>query len=71
MATTYTISYHNTNTGCFNDSNTISDISGSETSYTLTGLEEGTTYSITVTATLCELEHREEESITATTSAAC
>ena len=49
----YTISYSNTNnTDCFNDSR--SDISASGTSHTLTGLEEGTEYSITVTATLSE-----------------
>ena len=49
-ATSYTISYSNTNTDCFTHSR--SDISASGTSHTLTGLEEGTEYSITVTATL-------------------
>ena len=48
--TSYTISYSNTNTDCFTHSR--SDISASGTSHTLTGLEEGTEYSITVTATL-------------------
>ena len=49
-ATGYTISYSNTNTDCFSDSR--SGISASETSHTLTGLEEGTEYSITVTASV-------------------
>ena len=51
IATDYTISYSNTDcpTDTYPD---ITDISGSETMYTLTGLEEGTEYSITVTATL-------------------
>ena len=49
----YIISYSNTeNTDCFTDSNTITDIPGNETMYTLTGLEERTEYSITITAIL-------------------
>ena len=50
-AASYNISYSNTNsTDCFNISNTVPGISG--TSHTLHGLEEGTEYFITVTATL-------------------
>ena len=49
-ATTYAVSYFTSNTSCFTASNTISGIR--ETIYTLTGLEEGTDYSITVTAAL-------------------
>ena len=51
-ATDYTISYSNTDTECFNIS--YDDITTSQTMSTLTGLEEGTEYSITmrVTATL-------------------
>ena len=50
-ATIFTISYSNTNTDCFSDSSTISGIAGNETMFTLTGLEEGTEYSITLTTT--------------------
>ena len=49
-ATSYSISYSATDTDCFTDSNTIPDFAGSET--ILPGLEEGTEYSITVTATI-------------------
>ena len=67
---TYSISYSNTNnTQCFNDSNDISDISGSETMYNLTGLQEATEYSITVTAILSGLSDKEpiKDSLRATT----
>ena len=47
-ASSYNISY--TNTDCFNISDTISGVNGSQ--YTLTGLEEGTEYSITLTASV-------------------
>ena len=50
--TSYSISYSATDTDCFTGSTTIPDIAGSETMYRLPGLEEGTEYSITVTATL-------------------
>ena len=46
----YTISYSNTNIQCFTDSNDITGITATET--TLTGLQEGTQYSITVTVML-------------------
>ena len=64
--TTYNISYSTTNTQCFTNSNVITDIAGSETMYTVTGLQEGTEYSITVTAMLSDGE-TEENSLTATT----
>ena len=67
-ADTFTISYSNTNTDCFN---TTGDGSGSDigmrTMYTLTGLEEGTEYSITVTASLVSGEV-EKDTITVTTN---
>ena len=65
-ATSYSISYSATDTDCFTDSNTIP---GSETMYTLTGLEEGTEYSITVTATVTG-EGSEQDMAVATTMAA-
>ena len=67
-ATAYALSYSNTNTDCFRDSNTIiHDMSGSER--ILTSLEEGTKYSITVTATLSG-GGTKQDTITATTMAA-
>ena len=64
---TYSISYSNTNNiQCFTDSNDISDISGSETMYNLTGLQEATEYSITVTAILSDGETT-VDSLTVTT----
>lgn len=53
IATTYTISYSNTdNTDCFTDSRVVTGIRGSERVYILTGLQEGTRYSVDVTATM-------------------
>ena len=67
-ATGYTISYYNTNNiDCLNDSR--SGITTSGTSYQLTGLEEGTEYSITVTATLTG-GRTEQDTVTATTRTA-
>ena len=64
---TYSISYSNSNnTQCFTDSNDISGISSSETMYNLTGLQEATEYSITVTAILSDGETA-VDSVTATT----
>ena len=67
-ATGYTISYYNTNNiDCFTDSR--SGITTSGTSYSLTGLEEGTEYSITVTATLTG-GRTEQHTVTSTTRTA-
>ena len=67
-ATAFTIFYSNTNIDCFTGYNTISNIDGSETVYTLTGLEEGTKYNITVKATL-SVGGTDKNTITATTVA--
>ena len=67
-ATSFTISYSNTDTQCFSDSNDITGIGASETMYTVTGLQEGTEYYITVTAMLSDGESG-GDSLTATTMA--
>ena len=65
--TTYTISYSNiNNTECYNDSNTINDISNSMTMLILDNLEEATEYSIIVTATLSNSQ-LQQDSTSATT----
>ena len=69
-ATSYTISYSNTNIDCFTDSNNITGIAASETMYTLTDLQEGTEYSITVTALLSD-GRNVEGNLTATTMVTC
>ena len=64
-ATGYIISYSNTNIDCLNiayDNITTSDMSAQ-----LTGLEEGSAYSITVTATLNDNGGAVVETIIATT----
>ena len=63
----YTISYSNTNTQCFTDSDDITGITATET--TLTGLQEGTQYSITVTVMLSN-GNTVSDTTTATTMAA-
>ena len=67
--TGYSISYSNTDTQCFTDSHTVSGIAAGETSHTLSDLEEGTEYTITVTALLTG-GGTDEGSVTATTLAA-
>ena len=67
--TGYSISYSNTDTQCFTDSHTVSGIAAGETGHTLTDLEEGTEYTITVTALLTG-GGTDEDSVTATTLAA-
>ena len=65
-ATSYTISYSNTQ--CFTDSVDITDIGGGVRQYLITGLQEGTEYSITVTATLSDWETGEDREIFITTT---
>ena len=67
--TGYSISYSNTDTQCFIDSDTVSGITAGERSHTLTDLEEGTEYTINVTALLTG-GGTDEDSATATTLAA-
>ena len=67
-ATSYTISYINTDTQCFTDSDNFTDIGANETMYTVTGLQVGTEYSITVTAMLSDGETG-GDSLTASTMA--
>ena len=62
-ATSYTISYYNTKCSNLN----YDDITTREMTYDLTGLEDGTEYSITVTAILSDDETMEENSLTAPT----
>ena len=65
-ATQYIISYSNTD--CPDDMyNDITGISDSETMYALDDLEEGTEYSITVTAILSDDGGNGSDTITATT----
>ena len=68
VETGYSISYSNTDTQCFTDSDTVSGIAAGETSHTLTDLEEGTEYTITVTSLLTGGETL-EDSVTGTTQA--
>ena len=68
MIESYSISYSNTNTDCFTDSDDMTGIAVSETMYPLTDLEEGTEYSITVTALLSD-GGTAEDNLTATTMA--
>ena len=68
-ATSLTISYSNTDTQCFTDSNDITGIAASETMYPVTDLQEGTEYSINVTAMLSD-GGSGGDSLTASTMAA-
>ena len=67
-ATSYTISYSNTNTQCFTDSNN-KNITVAEKMSTLTGLQEATEYSITMTVILSDWKTG-EDSLAATTMVA-
>ena len=65
IASGYIISYSNTNIDCLNIS--YDNITTSDMSVQLTGLDEGTAYSITVTATLSDNGGAVVETIIATT----
>ena len=67
-ATSYNISYTNTDTQCFTDSDNFTDIGTNDTTYTVTGLQEDTEYSISVTAMLSDGETG-EDNLTASTMA--
>ena len=62
-ATSYIISYYNTKCSTLN----YDDITTRNMTYDLTGLEEGTEYSITVTAILSDGETTEENGLTTST----
>ena len=66
--TGYNISYSNTDTQCFTDSDTVPGIAAGETNHTLTDLEEGTKYTITMIALLTG-GGTDEDTVTATTLA--
>ena len=68
MTASYTISYSNTNTECFDSPQGFEAIHVSETMCTLTDLQEGTEYSITVTALVMN-EVIAQDSLTASTIA--
>ena len=69
MTATYTITYSNTNTDCFDTPNGIDAIHASETMHTLTDLKAGTEYAIAVTALLSN-GNTAKDNLTATTMAA-
>ena len=69
MVENYTIFYSTTDSDCFTDTGGITGIAGDETMHTLTGLEEGTEYSITVTAMLTDGESGEDDGIGTTLDA--
>ena len=64
----YNISFSSTAGQCVSDSDNVTGIGGNDTSYNITGLEEGTEYAITVTALLVG-GVTDEASVTATTPA--
>ena len=65
--TSYSISYHNTNIQCFSDSHDISDIDIDQTMYYLTGLEEGSEYSVAISVRVCESDEITEEMVITST----
>ena len=67
-ATSYNISYTNTDTQCFTDSDVITGIGANDTMYTVTSLQEDTEYSISVTVMLSDGEIG-EDNLTASTMA--